>query len=85
MVRLNAGRDRHDIRHTLVPAAASLASASFAPGSGSAPNRSTAAWNDRSNARFAAWARISSSRNSVRMTSTGDQPRVRSNCTIALT
>ena len=34
MTRPNADRDRHDIRHTLVPAAASLASASFAPGSG---------------------------------------------------
>jgi hypothetical protein len=79
MIRLSAGRDRHDIRHTLVPAAASLASASFAPGNGRAPNRSTAAWNDRSKERFAAWARISSSGNRTCMTSAVDQPRVRSN------
>ena len=38
---LSAGRDSEDSRHTLSPAAVSLARASFAPGSGSAPNRST--------------------------------------------
>src|SRR5689334_25033832 len=68
-----------------MPAAESLASASLRPGSGSTPNRSTAAWNERSKARLAAWARISSSGNRLRMTSAGGQPRVRSNWTIDLT
>jgi hypothetical protein len=79
MMRLSAGRDSEDSRHTLSPAAVSLARASFAPGNGSTPNRSTAAWNDRSKERLAAWARISSSGNRLRMTSGGAQPRVRSN------
>src|SRR4029077_17659882 len=83
--RLVAGLDREGLRQILMPAAESLASATLRPGSGSTPNRSAAARNDRSKAWLAAWARISSSGKRVRMTSPGGQPRVRSNCTIDLT
>src|ERR1700757_3549490 len=57
-----------------MPVAESLASASLGPGSGSTPNRSTAARNDRSKAWLAAWARISSSGKRFRMMSAGRPP-----------